>query len=197
MGAARQPAQHIFRPDDGEGEAAQGAVEGGEHQHPARRHQLAGGAHEQADVRHVLHHFQRQHGIEAGAGGGERLGGDRAVVDLEAALLGMAAGDDDVAGGRIDAGHLPAHPRQRLGQQPAAAADIQYREPGERAQRLGIAMEMPHHRIADHAQPGRVHGMERGHLALLVPPLGAQRIEAGDLSRVDGGVGNGVRSGHG
>jgi len=64
VGAAGQPAQHVFGAHDGERKALERAVEGcGDHE-PAGPDHVGATAHEQADVGDVLDHFHGQHHIK-------------------------------------------------------------------------------------------------------------------------------------
>ena len=56
----------------------------------------------------MLDDFERQHGVEALAGGGQRLRRGVAVVDGEPLLLGMVAGRADVRFRRVDGDHVGA-----------------------------------------------------------------------------------------
>ena len=91
------------------------------------------------NVGHVLDDFQARHDIERFAARDEVLDAHRAIVDLEPLRLGVSLGDGDVARGRIDARDVGAHPRQRLGDQPAAAADVERGEPASGFSAAGIA----------------------------------------------------------
>ena len=63
-----------------------------------------------------------------GAGGllRELLGRALLIVDLQLALVRMQPRDLDHGGRQVDAGDVRAVARERLGQQPAAAADIEH-----------------------------------------------------------------------
>ena len=124
MGAARQPAQHVFGADDGERKALPVAVQGRDHHQAAGLEHRRAALEEHADIGDVLDHFHRQHDIEAFAHV-HLLDRGAAVVDRQMALLGVQPRRGDIAGGGIDPDHLRAQPGERLAQQPGAAADIE------------------------------------------------------------------------
>jgi hypothetical protein len=72
----------------------------------------------------------------------------------------------------INAQHVAAQPRQRLGRDPGAAADIQ--------QPPCFAMRGPNP-LVDPADPKRVHRMQRPHRAGRIPPPVRQAAESLDL----------------
>ena len=76
-------------------------------------------------------------------------------------------------------------PGERLGDEAAAAADVEHRKALERLQLLRRALEVAHKRIADEAQPRRPLLMQRAELAVGVPPLAGKPLEALDLARVE------------
>ena len=65
--------------------------------------------------------------------GGQIFGGRGAVVDGEILLGGVDAGGRDVLFGGIDSGDLGAEPGHGLGQEAAAAADVEEAQALERA----------------------------------------------------------------
>ena len=87
------------------------------------------GVQEHGRIGDVLHHLHVDDHVEARAGRcqvlGEGLGAGLPVVDGEPAPGGMQRGDLDVRRRGVDAHDLGAEARQRLGEQAAAAADIQ------------------------------------------------------------------------
>ena len=68
MGAARQPAQHVFGADDREREALQRAVERRRDHQPAGLHHRGAACDEQRHIGDVLDHLHGQHDVEALAG---------------------------------------------------------------------------------------------------------------------------------
>ena len=134
----------------------------------------------------MLDHLEREHGIEALLSRGQGIEGIRAVVHRHAALPGMIARDLERSGVGIDPRDLESEPRQRLGDQPAAAADIEQPQTPERLTRLGIAFEMTADSIPDKGEPRRIETMERSECAILVPPLRRKRRKALDFGAIDG-----------
>ena len=128
---------------------------------------------EHADIGDMLDHFHRQHDVEALAQV-HLLHRGAAVVDRQMPLVGMQFRGGDVGGGGIDADHLRAEPRERLAQQPGAAADIEQAQAREAVEALGVAVELAAGGVADIGQPQRVDLVQRRHLAVGVPPLGRQ-----------------------
>ena len=94
---------------------------------------------------------------------------------------GVQARHLDVALGGVDADDFGAEPRQRFGQQAAAAADIDDAEAlqGQHARR--VAAEAGADRVADIADANRVVLVQRLELAARVPPFRRDGAEAGDL----------------
>jgi hypothetical protein len=91
----------------------------------------------------------------------------------------------DIGGGGIDPDHLGAEPRERLAQQPGAAADIEDAQAGKAVQAFDVALELAAGGVADIGQPQRIDLVQRGHLAPGVPPLVRQFREFGDFGRID------------
>jgi hypothetical protein len=129
MGAARQPAQDVFGGEDGECRCLHRAVDGGDEHQAAGADHLRAGGHEEFDVGDVFDHFHVQHDIEGLAGFGQLLGRHGAVIDRHARGLRMRGGDADVLFGGVGADDRRAHAGHRLGQQAAAAADIEDPQP--------------------------------------------------------------------
>src|SRR5262249_8142836 len=107
----------------------------------------------------------------------------------------MAPRHLDVARGGVCAHDGGAKARQRLRQEPAAAADVEDAQPGKTIEPGRIAAESFAGAVADEAQPQRVDPVQHAHLAAWVPELGGQRGELRDLRRIDAGA-CGQRLGH-
>ncbi len=135
MGAARQPAQNIFGADDRQRKALERAIERRDEQQPARLDHLGRNRDEQADIGDVLDHFHGKDDVEAFAGLRQRLGAGVAVIDRKPGLRSVLVRDGDIAAGRIGADDRGAEPRQRLGQNAAAAADVEHAQAGEAVER--------------------------------------------------------------
>src|SRR5258708_1261812 len=88
--------------------------------------------------------------------------------------------------GCVDAGHGETQPRHRLGDQTAAAADIDQAQAAERVGLRAVAAEPLRHAIADVTEANRIEPMERFELAVRIPPGFRDACEAFDLGRVDG-----------
>src|ERR1700686_4042081 len=107
MGAARQPAQHIFGADDGERKAYPVAVYRRDHHQAAGLQHRGAAGKEHADIADMLDHFHRQHDVEALADV-HLLHRGAAIIDRQMPLVGVQLGGGDVAGGGVDADHLGA-----------------------------------------------------------------------------------------
>ena len=142
MGAARQPAQHIFGADDRQRKLFIVRLSVAAIIMPPGLHHLGAALHEQVDIGDMLDHFHRQHHVEALACVGQVLRGDGAIVDRAGRPARHARADLDIGLGRVGADDLRAEPRQRLGQDAAAAADIEDAQAREAADLLGFAPEM-------------------------------------------------------
>src|SRR5437868_5378449 len=83
---------------------------------------------------------------------------------------GMQPGGGDVGRGRIDPDHLRAQPRERLAQQTCAATDIENAQARQATQAPRVAIELAAGGVADIGESQRIDLVQRGHLALGVPP---------------------------
>ena len=128
MGADRKPAQNVFGADDGECEALERAIDGGDDHQSARLHERRAAPGEEIQVGDVLHHFRGDHHVEGGIGLRQRLHGRRAVIDRKAIFLGVELGGLDILLRRINAGDFAAEARERLRYDSAAAADVKKRQ---------------------------------------------------------------------
>ena len=125
MRPARDPAQHIFGADDGHQEGLGGPVDGRGDDAAARLYQTGDCGEEEGRVGCVLDHLERQHGIEAVLLLQQILRRRFAVIDGETGILGMAARYGDRPRVGIDSGDGKSQPGQRLGDDAAAASDIE------------------------------------------------------------------------
>ena len=176
MGAHRQQAQQIFGPEFRHQEGTRRAVQcGKKHQTPRPR-----GAGQRAQkgraFRHVLNHFQANHGIKAARFLGQILGPAQAVINRKPARFGMGAGDLQRFRRRIHPGDVSAKPRQRLRSQPRPAAHIQNPKPGKGLRAMRAAQP-----FGNPANPHRVHPVQRLHRAIRVPPARGQSVKFGDF----------------
>src|SRR5690606_8226912 len=97
-------------------------------------------------------------------------------------------GGADVRRHRVAADDARPEPGHRLGDQPAAAAEIDQAQPLERPAGERVAAEMAHQPTAQIAEPGRIEVVKRAELAVRVPPLVRERLESSRLFRVQGGA---------
>ena len=125
--AARQQAEHVLGADDREREALEVAVDRREERRAAGPQRRGARRDDRCGLRHVLEHLEARDGIErAGRVRGELLDGDAAVVDRQAARGGVLLRRFDVLGRHVDRDDARAARRQALGQQAAAAADVEH-----------------------------------------------------------------------
>ena len=138
----------------------------------------------------MLDHLHRQHDVEPRAFGRKRLGRGAAIVDGEAGPRGMRLRDLDIARRGVDRRHGGAKTRQRLGEKPGAAADVEQAEPAQGLRPVTLARASLDRKIAaDHvAQKGdadRVQLVQRRHRPVLAPPFVAKPVESRDILRID------------
>ena len=131
---------------------------------------------ERGRVQHVLDYLKAHERVELRAQGCQLLDAAGAIIDVQALGSGVTARRLDVFHGRIKAGHLRAKARQRLRQDAAAAADIEY--PFARKARVRV----------DPVEANRIQFMQRFEFGIRVPP--AMREIAEFLQFVGIGVGH-------
>ena len=136
----------------------------------------------------VLDHLHRQHHVEFLALVGERFGRDRAIIDDEVGLRRMLAGHRDIRLGGVGAQHIGTQPGERLGQDTAAAADIEDAQAGQAADLARIPAKMGRDLVADIGEPDRIELVQHRHGAALVPPLRGELRKLLDLGPIDGGL---------
>jgi hypothetical protein len=165
MGAARQPAQHIFGADDRERKALPVAVQGRDHHQPARLDHRRTARKERADIGDMLDHFHRQHDVEALAHV-HRLDGRAAVVDRQVPLVGMQLGGRRYWS-RTGSIPITCAPSRVSGSHssPAPQPISRMRRPARQLRLLGFAIELAAAGVADVAEPQRIDLVQRGHLA--------------------------------
>ena len=184
MGAARQPAEHVFGPDDRQRERPRSAVQGRADKGAARLDQGAQGGKELIEIGNVLDDLEGEDGIEALAGTRQRSDIRNAVIDREPARLGVVAGRGDRLRVGVDPGDPKAEPGHRLGDEAAAAADIGEAEAGEGGERAIVAAELREQLPADKIDADGVYAVERLKAAPCVPPVRTLRGEPSDVLRV-------------
>ena len=131
----------------------------------------------------MLDHFHGEHDVEQFAGVRQCFRGRVAVIDGESRPRGMASRHRDVAGRRIGANDRGAKPRQRLGKDAAAAADIEDAQAFEVVELLRIAAEMLGGAVADISEADRVELVQGRHRPMRVPPLAGHREKRATSSR--------------
>ena len=188
MSSGREPAQHVFGADDRQRKAPEGAVESGEGDQAAGPHERGGGGDESGDVVDMLDDFHREHDVEFRALAGQILDRSYAIGQIGAGRRRVGARDFDRARRRVDSADDGAQPRQRLGEQPGAAADVEDVEVFQRA--VSGAPEMRGDRIAKPGDADGIDPVQRRHRPRRVPPIVAQRVETGDFLAYD------ARGGH-
>ena len=185
MSALGQPAQHIFGPDNGEGERLGGAVDRGDEEQTARPDHVGASGEEEVDVRDMFDDLQREHDVEALALGRDRLGGRRAIVDIEPAFGGMELGDFDIGLGGVRRRDIEAEPAHRFRDQATAAADVEKGQAGKGFRLVELPVEIHRHLLADRVEANRIELVQRLELALRVPPFGGEPREPLDFVPVD------------
>jgi hypothetical protein len=119
----------------------------------------------------MLDHLHVEDDIEAFAAGSELLGGGHPVIDCEFLLGGMDVGGLDVALGGVDADNLRPEAGHRLGQEPAAAADVEEAEALEGAKRHRVEAKPGSRLLADIGQPDGIELVKHAEFAGRIPPL--------------------------
>ena len=140
----------------------------------ARLDQAAAGRDDRRRVGHVLQHLHAGDDVEAAgcsaasASTATSRYSTRGVAGLERVQLRHA----QRLGGQVDAQHLGAAPRHRIGQDAAAAADVEHPLAAQADQ--GV----------DPVQAQRVDLVQRPELAFRVPPAVGQVAELGQFCRI-------------
>lgn len=111
-----------------------------------------------------------------------------AVVDAQAGLFGVQAGDGDIAFGGIGADDIGAQPGHRFAEKPAAAADIQQAQALEGQGPCQVAVEFGGDLGGDIGQTAGVHLVQRFELARRIPPFGGHRLKLCHFGGVYGGL---------
>ncbi len=100
-----------------------------------------------------------------------------AIIDGQPLPCRMVARYGDILWRGIDAGDAAAQPRQRLGEQSRAAADIDHRPTVERAAFGIVDPPMMVDRLADITQPYGVEPVEHRRRSPGIPPVGGELAE--------------------
>ena len=167
-----------------------GPVRRRQDQQPARRERVGQPGDEAARVADMLDHLERGDQIVAAV---QAVGAAHPIVDVEPLPLGVDSRGGDILRRGVDPGHRRAQPRERLGEQPGAAADIGGFLARERVPVALVGAPMMVDLVAYVAQPHRVEPVQHRRRALGVPPVGGQLAEMRRLARVDSARRAGVR----
>ncbi|VXC79130.1 conserved hypothetical protein [Oceanicaulis sp. 350] len=199
MSAARQPAQHVFRAEDGGGESARRAVDRADDHHAAGLHHLRAIAQEGLRVGHMLDHFEIEHHVKLlrAALFEQLLGGAMTVIDGEAVFLGMHQRGLDVGFRSVHRSHGCAQSGDGFGNQSAATADVEHLEALERL--CAVSIEVPAQQLADIGQTRRVEFVQGREFGLRIPPFAGDAGEFLDFFRINRGrgqLGRGFGLGH-
>ena len=167
--ALRDPAEALAERDHQQLRPA-GRVGGRQDQQAARREPRRQRLHESRGIGDMLDHLHRGDEVELAV---ELLTVAGAIIDRQPLRRGMVACDRDQLGRGVDPGDLRAQPRQRLGEQPRAAADI---ERGLSFQRACGCIRRPANAgrsCRGHSEPHRVQFVQHRRGAVRVPPVAA------------------------
>ena len=134
----------------------------------------------------MLDNFHGENDVEVFAAFGQRFGRRGAVIDGEPGLRRMALRRRDVLFRRVGADHRCAEPRQRLGQNPAAAADVEDAQARKAVETLGVAAEARRGVVADVGEAHRIELVQHRHGAMRVPPVLGEPGKLRNLRIVDG-----------
>ena len=136
----------------------------------------------------MLNDFEAKHDIEGFAGFDQGFRARRAIVDGETLAGGVRACGGDGICGWIDTGDDTAEAREWFRDQATAASDIQDADAIEYAQfGPGLREALGNDRVADEFEPCRADLMQRAEIAVRIPPLLRQHVEAIDFGGVEGG----------
>ena len=133
----------------------------------------------------MLDDFHGEDDVEGRALSGESLRRGGAVIDIKTISGGMPARHLDRRGCRIDPGDGCAEAGERLGEQSAAAADVEKRETLEGPWLPPVAAELGRNLIPDPVETTRIERMQRRRLARWIPPGFGHRCEFPDFAGVD------------
>ena len=159
--AARQQAEDVLGTHDGEREALQVAVDRREERRSARAQRRGACSHDRGGFGYVLEHLEAGHRVElARRLESDLLDSDAAIVHAQAASRGVLPRRLDVLGREVDGDDACSARREPLGDQTAAATDVENARARER-NALGDVVE---------AQP--VDVVQRAKRAARIPPFG-------------------------
>ena len=118
----------------------------------------------------MLDHLQRQHHVEARTFARQFLGRRKAVLNWQVLSPGMTFRYPDQFLRRVDPEYAGPEPCHCFADEPAAAADIDYRHARERPFGQRIKPEMMRGGTADPVDPHRIQPMKWTEIAVRVPP---------------------------
>ncbi len=183
MGAPRQHAEDILGADDCQQVGLEVAVQGGEEDEAAGLYEAGAGRDHGRRLGYVFEHLHAGDHIEPGRTlRGQVLHRDSTIAHLDTGLQGVQLRDLQRPLPHVDAGDpRPAH-GHTLGQNAAAAPDIQDFLAGEPR------------RPVDVVQPQGIDVMQGLELTVGIPPTAGQFLELADLGVIDigGCLGHGM-----
>ena len=106
-----------------------------------------------------------------------------------AAVIGCSLASGTLTAGGIGTDHFRPDAGQRLGQKPAAAADIEDAQPFQAVEPFGVTRKMHRRLVADITQPDRIELVQGRHRAARIPPGRGQPGKPLDFGGIDGGFG--------
>ena len=129
----------------------------------------------------MFDHFNRNDNIELLGAFGETFGRFVPIVDGEVVARSVSTRSFDVLACCINRGDSGSHAGERLGDQPAAAADIKHGQSVKRLHRARVQPKMGAHVVANISKTHGVELMERPKSTVLVPPFIGKGRKSCDL----------------
>ena len=129
----------------------------------------------------MLDHFHRARDVEARRLGRKLFDRGNAIVEFRTRLLGVAARRVDRGGRRIDGRDVRPKPRERFGEEPRPAADVEEIEPRKRRAGPRLTAETPNYQVTSPGDAQRRHLVQRRHRPVGIPPGLGKRVEMRDL----------------
>src|SRR5487761_2176576 len=177
--APGQQLQHVFGAEDRKDVGLGVGIQGREHDAAAGLRQRGAGGDRRGGLRNVLEQLETGDDIETRRHlGGERLGGRQPVVDARPRFELVQSPSADRLVGESDADAMRARARNRLGEDAAAATDI------DDALAVDSAGD-----LLDPRKPQWIDVVQRLELAARIPPAVRERRKLGELRRIGiGGI---------
>ena len=174
MRAGRQQFEQIFSTDNRHHERFRIAIDGGEKRVPARAQQGMYRSNDLGGTWHVLEHLEASHHVVPSRFlRGRFLCGRESIFDARARLELVQARNRQRAFGHIDSGHRGPGLCERLGQNAAAASDVDH--PG------AVQIDV----LPNPVEPQWIDLVQGTEFAFRVPPAGGESVEFGDLGGID------------